>query len=73
MVNKQPSNSINWKLWTGLILSALFLYLAFRDVDFEETGKSIASSNIPYLMMAVLMCVLQFFKGVAMAYSLKAC
>ncbi len=58
---KRPANSINWKLWTGLILSALFLYLAFRDVNFRETEKSIASSNILYLMMAVLMCVLQFF------------
>ncbi len=61
MGNKQPANPVNWKLWAGLILSALFLYLAFRDVDFARTGKTIISSNLFYLVLAVLICILQFF------------
>ncbi len=61
MGNSKPSNPINWKLGAGLILSALFLYLAFRDVDFEQTGQTILSSNLFYLLLAVLVCILQFF------------
>ena len=61
MGSKKQANSINWKLWAGLILSALFLYLAFRDVDFHKTGKIIVSSNIFYLVLAVSLCILQFF------------
>ena len=61
MRNNKPLNSINWKLWTGLVLSALFLYLAFRDVDFEKTGKIIISSNIFFLTLAVFICIFQFF------------
>ena len=61
MESNRPANQINWKLWAGLILSALFLYLAFRDVDFRQTGKNILSSNILYLALAVLLCILQFF------------
>lgn len=61
MVSKRQANQLNWKLWAGLILSALFLYLAFRDVDFRQTGENIVSSNIFYLLLAVFICVLQFF------------
>lgn len=61
METKQSKNSLNWKLWAGLILSALFLYLAFRDVDFNQTGNTILSSNLFYLALAVLICILQFF------------
>ena len=61
MDSSRSANQINWKLWAGLILSALFLYMAFRDVDFNQTGENIASSNIFYLLLAALICILQFF------------
>lgn len=61
MGNKQPDNSNNWKLWAGLILSALFLYLAFRDVDFPQTRNKIVSSNLVYFALAVFICILQYF------------
>jgi len=61
MSNKRPANQINWKLWAGLLLSALFLYLAFRDVDFDLTGEIIVSSNLFYFVLAVSICILQFF------------
>ena len=61
MGNNRSKKQVNWKLWTGLILSALFLYLAFRDVDFARTGKTIASANIYYLGLAVFICMFQFF------------
>lgn len=31
--NKSHGGTINWKIWLGLFISALFLYLAFRDAD----------------------------------------
>lgn len=61
MSNKRPVNQINWKLWAGLLLSALFLYLAFKNVDFQQTQETIVSSNYFYLMLAVLVTILQFF------------
>lgn len=60
MGNKPPSSSMNWKLWTGLILSALFLYLAFRQVDFKKTGAIIASSDFRLLVPAVLITIAQY-------------
>ncbi|MFC1495488.1 lysylphosphatidylglycerol synthase transmembrane domain-containing protein [Thermodesulfobacteriota bacterium] len=51
----------NWKLWSGLFISALFLYLACRHVEFKKTADILLSSNIFYLMLAVLICVIQFF------------
>lgn len=53
--------SINWKLWAGLFISALFLYLAFKQVDFGRTVEILLSSKIYYIMLAVLICVIQFF------------
>lgn len=61
MGGNRSTNLINWKLWAGLILSTLFLCLAFWDVDFKQTGAIIASSNIFYLMLAVLVSIFQFF------------
>lgn len=61
MNSNNIKKNINWKLWAGLFISALFLYLACRQVDFEKTIEIISSSNIYYLILAVLICVIQFF------------
>lgn len=60
MENKRPLNKINWKLWTGLLLSALFLYLAFRQVDIWKTGRIIASSDYIILLPAALITIIQY-------------
>lgn len=61
MKRNNSKKNINWKLWSGLLISALFLYLALRQVDFKKTALILLSSNIYYLMLAVLICIVQFF------------
>lgn len=61
MKRNNSKKNINWKLWSGLLISALFLYLALRQVDFKKTAHILLSSNLYYLMLAVLICIIQFF------------
>jgi glycosyltransferase 2 family protein len=60
MENNRSINTINWKLWAGLLLSALFLYLAFRQVDLKKTGAIIASSDYILLLPAALITIIQY-------------
>jgi uncharacterized protein (TIRG00374 family) len=52
--------SVNWKLWLGLVISALFLFLAFREVDLRRLGESIFSANPNYLALVVIATFFQF-------------
>ena len=52
--NKKLTKSSNWKLWIGLLISALFLYLAFRKVDFGQMGYALKRANYWYLPPAIL-------------------
>lgn len=61
MKGNKIKKNVNWKLWSGLLISALFLYLAFRQVDFGKTVEILLSSKIYYLMLAVIICVIQYF------------
>jgi glycosyltransferase 2 family protein len=45
--------SQNWKLMLGLLLSLLFMYLAFRKVDFTQMATAFASANYFYLLPTV--------------------
>jgi len=38
------------RVWLGLAITALFLWLALRDVSFAEVGKAIAQANWPLLL-----------------------
>ena len=51
--------SINWKFWAGLLISALFLYLAFRKVDVAKMCVVIKSANPLYLFLAIFITFLQ--------------
>lgn len=51
---------INWKLWSGLLISALFLYLAFRKVDLVQTWTMIRSANLFILYFVILLTFFQF-------------
>jgi uncharacterized protein (TIRG00374 family) len=48
------AKSLNWKLWIGLLISALFLYLAFRKVDFGQMWDALKKANYWYLPPAIL-------------------
>lgn len=43
----------NWKLWFGLAISAAFLYLSFRKVDFGRMGEAFQQMNYWYVIPAV--------------------
>jgi uncharacterized protein (TIRG00374 family) len=58
---KKLTSVLNWKFWLGLILSALFLYLALRQVDLAETWAKIQSADLLLLFVAALTLVFQYF------------
>jgi len=47
--NNKWTKTANWKLWIGLLISALFLYLAFRRVDFGLMWDALKKANYWYL------------------------
>ncbi len=49
---EKPHGPINLKLWIGLLLSALFLFLAFRQVDLPRIWTVIRSSRLHFLLLA---------------------
>ena len=52
--------TINWKLWAGLLISALFLYLASLQVDFARTWMILTRADISFLLLAILVALTQF-------------
>lgn len=66
---------INWKLWAGLIISALFLYIAFRQVDFSKTWETIFSCKLMFWISAVMITILQHlaraYRWAPLLHSLK--
>jgi uncharacterized protein (TIRG00374 family) len=52
--NKKLVKTANWKFWIGLLISALFLYLAFRKVDFGQMWDALKKANYWYLPPAIL-------------------
>jgi uncharacterized protein (TIRG00374 family) len=51
----------NWKLWAGVLVGTLFLYLAFRKVDFDQMWISLKNAHYGYLLPAVLMVIFSHF------------
>jgi uncharacterized protein (TIRG00374 family) len=54
------TRDINWKFWIGLLISTLFLYLAFRQVDLAEMWAVIRVANPYYLLLGVFTLLLQY-------------
>jgi len=42
---------MKWKFWVGIIISGVFLYLAFRKIEFKEVGQAFKDAN--YLCVVV--------------------
>jgi uncharacterized membrane protein YbhN (UPF0104 family) len=53
--------SVNWKVWIGILLSALFLYLSFRKVNFAEMLSAFAKANYWYVLPMLVVIVLSHF------------
>ena len=57
---KNINRSINWKLWLGLLISALFLYLAFRKVDLARIWAVIRTCDLSFLALVIIITFFQF-------------
>ena len=40
---------MNWKFWLGIVIGAVFLFLAFRGIDFRELGEAFKEAD--YLLL----------------------
>ena len=54
------AKSLNWKLWIGLLISVIFTYLAFRNVDFARMWVVIRSADLLFLFSIVAITFFQF-------------
>ena len=54
------TKSINWKLWSGLLISALFLYLAFREVDVTRMWGVVRSADLFFVFLVVIITFFQY-------------
>jgi uncharacterized protein (TIRG00374 family) len=56
----------NWKIIAGILLSLLFIFLAFRQVDFSQMGQAFAGADywllIPILAIIFLSLVLRAWR-----------
>ena len=50
----------NWKLWVGLVFSILFIWLAFRKVDWEGLRNSLTTANYFYLLPIIALTILTY-------------
>jgi uncharacterized protein (TIRG00374 family) len=48
---------MNFRFWLGLFISALFLYIAFHDVDLALLLHSIKSTSIPLTILVVALTI----------------
>ena len=52
---RHPGKSWNWKLWIGLFISAVFIYLALRKLDFARMWGVIRSTDaLLFLVVAAI-------------------
>jgi len=49
---------LNWKFWLGIAIGGLFLFLAFRGIDFQELENALKGVNYVILIPASLLTIL---------------
>ena len=49
------------RIWIGIGISSLFLYLAFRKSDFSEIGEALRNAHYGYLLITLVLILLAFF------------
>jgi uncharacterized protein (TIRG00374 family) len=68
---------LNLKVWLGLLISAVFLWLSARNVDFVEAWRHIQSMNawvlIPYSVLIILEVVIRAWKWQILLTPVKRC
>ena len=53
-------NTKRWLIWLGLVISAIFLYLAFREIDYRELWQTLKQIRIAWLIPGLII----YFLGV---------
>lgn len=51
----------NWKLILGIVVSLVFLYLAFRKVDYSELWSALKGANYWYIIPNVILVILSMW------------
>ena len=50
-----------WHVWLGLVISAIFLWLAFRKVDFSLVWEQLKTANLTYVALGILAYFIALF------------
>jgi glycosyltransferase 2 family protein len=53
-------NQRRWLIWVGFIISAIFLYLAFREINYEELWETLREIRVIWLLPGLIV----YFLGV---------
>ena len=57
---RKTKGPFNWKLWVGLLVSTVFLYLAFGKVDLVRTWEVTGSADLSFLILVISITLFQF-------------
>ena len=49
-ISRMKSNTKRWLIWLGLVISAVFLYIAFREIDFSELWETLTRVRFWWLL-----------------------
>jgi len=52
---------MKWKFWVGIIISGVFLYLAFRKIEFKEVGQAFKDANYLYVAVSGALAVVSLW------------
>jgi uncharacterized protein (TIRG00374 family) len=52
---------MNWKYWIGIVVSAVFLFLAFRKVNLSELKLALEGAQYAYLIPSVVLMIVSIW------------
>lgn len=62
----------NWKFWIGIAISALFLYVAFRGIDFSALKKIISTASLEWIFIGFAFYIVNLItRGLRWQYIFK--
>ncbi|UCF22736.1 MAG: flippase-like domain-containing protein [Ralstonia sp.] len=63
---------MKWKFWVGLLISLLFLFLVFHEIDFAALARALSEANYCYLIpIAILYYLIYVFRAFRWHHLLK--
>ncbi len=52
---------MKWKFWVGIIISGVFLYLAFRKIELREVGQAFREANYLYMVISSALMIVSLW------------